>query len=143
MGFSKSGVARTSISLPPELLRNLDEIVQKLGYDRSKLVQMAIRNIISEMEWLQSMDVEGAGALLTLYDHTVKGAEEALTDLQHEHREIIQGAFHIHLDDKNCLEIIFVRGGLQLIKSLLQRVEGLRSVKQVKASIITAKSIES
>jgi len=136
-----NGVARISISLPQELLKSLDELVKRSGYDRSRIVQQAIRNTISEMEWLQASEEEVAGALLTLYDHTVRGAEDTLTDLQHSFRDIVQGAFHMHLDDKNCLEAIFVRGRMKRVKELLQQIEGIKSVKQVKVSVIASKVI--
>ena len=136
-----SGVARISVSLPPELLKSLDEFVKRSGYDRSKIVQQAIRNTLSEMEWLQPSEEEVAGALITLYDHTVKGAEELLTDFQHDFRDVVQGSFHMHLDDRNCLEAIFVRGSINKVRELLQKIEGLKSVKQVKVSVIASNVI--
>ncbi|MHA2429125.1 MAG: CopG family ribbon-helix-helix protein [Candidatus Hermodarchaeia archaeon] len=37
--MSKLGVARISISLPPNLLEEFDNVIQQIGYDRSKAIQ--------------------------------------------------------------------------------------------------------
>ncbi|MEM2665344.1 MAG: CopG family ribbon-helix-helix protein, partial [Nitrososphaerota archaeon] len=82
--MSRGGVARVSISIPPDLLKELDDMLKKIGYDRSKAIRIAIRNFLTDYKWTQeSGDV--AGALILLYDHKSRGIEESLTDIQHEH----------------------------------------------------------
>ena len=47
----KHGVARISISLPPSLLEEFDRVISSIGFDRSKAIQQAMRDYISEYQW--------------------------------------------------------------------------------------------
>jgi len=47
-------IIRVGVTFPPDLLRDFDEIVGKMGYEsRSKAVQDAVRMFVSEKKWLQ------------------------------------------------------------------------------------------
>jgi len=125
-------VHRISVSIPPDLLEKFDLTMRRMGFrDRSKAIQAAMRSFITEFEFGQA-EGEGAGAIIILFDHTVRGLEDALTDIQHDHRDIISSTMHVHLDERNCLEIIAVKGKAELIKNLSQKISGVRGVKQIK-----------
>ncbi|MBS7643427.1 nickel-responsive transcriptional regulator NikR [Candidatus Bathyarchaeota archaeon] len=131
------GVSRISISLPPELLLEFDEMTKQIGYDRSKAVQMAIRNYLTEYRWTSAEGETGSGAVIILYDHDTKDLEQELTDIQHRHQRIISSSMHIHLDEHNCLEIIATKGGIKEIKNLAQDLMTKRGVKQLKLAVLT------
>ncbi|MCQ5377319.1 MAG: nickel-responsive transcriptional regulator NikR [Candidatus Methanomethylicia archaeon] len=131
----KEHVERFSISAPPQLLMEFDEVVKALKQDRSKAVQQAMRLYLSEYKWSQP-EKRIAGAIVLIYDHEVHDAEEGLTDLQHGYRQIINSVLHIHIDDNNCLEIIAVNGEGQLIKELIDRLMSIRGISQIKHTII-------
>jgi CopG family nickel-responsive transcriptional regulator len=133
----EKGVSRISISIPPELLREFDEMTQRMGYDRSKAIQMAVRNYLTEYRWTSEEEGTGIGALVMLYDHGTRGLEQALTDIQHHHQSIISSSMHIHLDEHNCLEIIATKGGIKEIKNLTQDLMTKRGVKQLKLAVLT------
>ena len=69
------GVSRVSISVPSRLLKEFDEAVEKLKYDRSKAVQLAIRNFLTDYRASRTSRTLIAGALVYIYDHDVKGLE--------------------------------------------------------------------
>ena len=47
-------ITRVSVTFPPELLKDFDEVIKRMGYEnRSKAVQDAVRMFISERKWLQ------------------------------------------------------------------------------------------
>ena len=48
--------------------------------------------------------------------------QDLLTDLQHEHREVIISTLHAHLDHDNCLEVLAVRGKAVDIKKLVDEM---------------------
>jgi CopG family nickel-responsive transcriptional regulator len=135
--MSEKGVSRISISVPPELLVAFDEVTKHMGYDRSKAIQTAMRNFIAEYKWTHDEKGSGTGALVMVYDHEIKDLEEALTDIQHRHEETIGSSMHIHLDERNCLEIIAVKGSVKKIRDLAQELMTKRGVKQVRLAIIT------
>jgi len=125
-------VHRISVSIPPDLLEKFDLTMRRMGIrDRSKAIQTAMRSFITEFEFGQA-EGEGAGAIIILFDHTVRGLEDALTDIQHDHRDVISSTMHVHLDERNCLEILAVKGKAELIKNLSQKISGVRGVKQIK-----------
>ena len=49
-------------------------------------------------------------AIQQVYDHHTQHVQEALTDIQHDHHDILVPAMHVHLDHHNCLEVFVVRG---------------------------------
>lgn len=132
----KKGVERFSISVEPELVREFDSIVERLNLNRSKAIQQAMRLFLSEHHW-SKIEGESAGAIVVVYDHSIRLAEEELTDLQHGFREVINSVLHIHIDERNCLEIIAVRGEVGKVKELTEALERSKGVKEIKHTIVT------
>jgi CopG family nickel-responsive transcriptional regulator len=95
------GVSRFGVSMPSELLKEFDEMVARMGYDRSKAIQLAMRNFLTEFMWKYEEEGVAAGTMTIIYDHEVRGLEESLTDIQHHCRNIISSTTHIHLDDSS------------------------------------------
>ncbi len=129
-------VARFSVSVLPEILREFDETIKKLGYKRSSAIEEAMRDYLTQHKWTIEKQGAVAGAITMLYDHDVRGLEENLTDIQHQYRDIISSTTHVHLDDKNCLEIIAVKGEVEKIQSLAERLMTTRGVKQIKIATL-------
>jgi len=125
------GVSRFGVSMPSELLKEFDETVARMGYDRSKAIQLAMRNFLTEYKWTREEGVV-VGSLTIIYNHETRGLEETLTDIQHEYRDLISSTTHVHLDERNCLEILAVKGEVKSIQSLAKRLMAERGVKQLK-----------
>jgi CopG family nickel-responsive transcriptional regulator len=130
-------VERISFSTPPALLGQFDDSLRMLGYeDRSQALQMAMRNFISEYAWKKERGKAGAGAILLTYDHDSRGLQEALTDIQHQFRSVVNSTTHIHLDESRCLEIISVRGTMDRIQALARSIMKNRGVTQLRLSTV-------
>jgi len=130
-------VERISFSSPPMLMKQFDETLKAIGYeDRSKGLQVAMRNFITEYAWKGERGKVGAGAVLLTYDHQSRGVQEALTHVQHHFREIITSTMHIHLDEFRCLEIISVKGKLERIQVMGKNLMKVKGVTQLKLSIV-------
>ena len=81
-----SKVTRIGVTIPPELLKDFDEIICKMGYDsRSKAIQNAVRLYVSDQKWLKEEDTVQTGVIIMVYDHDAKGLESELTETQHQH----------------------------------------------------------
>ncbi|MEM3624872.1 MAG: nickel-responsive transcriptional regulator NikR [Nitrososphaerales archaeon] len=132
----KKGVSRISISLPPDLLDEFDKVIKQIGYDRSKAIQLSIRNFLTENKWMHEEKGIVMGALAMIYDHEVKGLEESLTDTEHIYSDIISSSMHIHLDERKCLEIIALKGKVESIRDLVQKLMGKRGVMQIRLAIV-------
>ena len=135
--MSRRGVSRISISVPPDLLDNFDEVVNRLGYARSKAIQIAMRDFLTDYRWKVEEGSIVVGALNMIYDHETGGLEEIITDIQHHYREMISSTTHIHLDERNCLEIVAVKGEVNKIQSLAKELIAQRGVKQLKLATLS------
>jgi CopG family nickel-responsive transcriptional regulator len=130
-------VERTSFSASPALLSRFDEVIRKMGYeDRSRALQIAMTNFITEYTWTIEKGRAGVGAILFTYSHRPHGLQEALVDIQHQYRDVVNSTTHIHLDESRCLEIISVRGQTARIQELAKRLMKTRGVTQLKLSVV-------
>ena len=133
-----SKIVRVGVTFPPELLRELDETVEEMGYEsRSKAIQDAVTSFITEQRVLRKQKGKKAGVLVMVYDHDVKGLEDDLIEAQHHHREVINSVLHVHLSDRECLEAVAVRGDAEDIRKLAHELATSKGVKQVRSTIIT------
>ena len=132
-------IIRVGITLPHDLLRELDEVLQEMGYEsRSKAIQDSVRALVSEHRWLREQKGRRVGVLAMIYDHEAKGLDEALIDAQHKYADVIYSSMHVHLSERDCLEAIAVRGEAEEIRKLVQELKTKRGVKQVKLSIFSS-----
>jgi len=131
-------VERISFSTPPTLMKQFDQSLNAIGYkDRSKALQIAMRNFITEYSWKAEKGKLGAGAVLLTYNHEAHGIQEELTHAQHRYRDVISSTMHIHLDELRCLEIISVRGKLERIQMMAKELMKTKGVSQFKLSTIS------
>jgi CopG family transcriptional regulator, nickel-responsive regulator len=131
----KQTVTRFSVSLPAPLARGLDRMRREKGYDnRSLAIADMIRAHLVEHHQ-QFADAEIAGSITLVYDHHRHHLQDLLTDLQHDHQEIIISTLHCHLDHDNCLEVLAVRGKAAAIKKLADEMIAAKGVKHGKLTI--------
>jgi len=130
-------IIRVGVTFPPDLLRDFDEIIGKIGYEsRSKAVQDAVRLFVSERKWIQEEKGVHAGVLVMLYDHEVRELESTLTHIQHHYTHIISSTMHIHLTERDCLEAIAVKGDAGEIRKLSDELAAKRGVKILKTMFV-------
>jgi CopG family nickel-responsive transcriptional regulator len=135
--MKKENVSRFSMSLPPALLRQLDEMSREKGYDnRSQAIADMIRDQI--VEHRQKADTgEIAGTITLVYDHHKPHLQTTLTDIQHDHHEVILTTVHVHLDHHNCLEVLIVRGQASIIRKIADELIAAKGVKHGKLTVTT------
>jgi CopG family nickel-responsive transcriptional regulator len=131
----KEPVVRFSISLPGPLARQLDQMTHQKGYDnRSQAVADMIRSNL--VEYRQNFgDEEIAGTVTLVYDHHKQHVQSVLTDIQHDHHEVIISTLHVHLDHHNCLEVLVVRGKAGVIKKIAEELIAAKGVKHGKLTV--------
>ncbi|MBI4813448.1 MAG: nickel-responsive transcriptional regulator NikR [Methanobacterium sp.] len=124
---------RISMSLPKKLLNDFDEVLKDRGYNsRSKGIRDALKDYIVRYQWMKEVEGDRVGIVAVIYDHHYTGVMEDLTDIQHQFRDNINATMHIHMTEKNCLEVIVVKGDAQEIRNLTEQIMRLKGVEHVK-----------
>jgi len=133
VALTKEYSVRTSFSLPPKLLQELDKVTKVMGFEeRSRTIQMAIRNLITENELSTRHDAMAVGTIIVLYNHEKKGIDEKLNDVGHDFMKSIISSLHVHLDKEQCLSIIVAKcevGTMLKLEQELRRVAGITELK--------------
>ncbi|MDO5845923.1 MAG: nickel-responsive transcriptional regulator NikR [Methanocorpusculum sp.] len=132
-----SDLSRIGISLPENLLTKFDSIIDQRGYSsRSEGIRDAIRSYITYYEWMNDVAGERQGVITMVYDHDHRGLMEAITEIQHGNRDIVQSTIHSHVTEERCLEVILVRGEGPRLKTLAESLMALKGVESVKLTTI-------
>jgi CopG family nickel-responsive transcriptional regulator len=125
-----------SVSLPKELLRELDDILGEERYaTRSEVLRQAVRTYVSEYKELEKIKGNVIATITVLYEKTEKNVE--LFRLQHEFSDMIAAYLHSHLTEKSCLEIMVVKGPAKRLKSLIDGLKANKPVKKIKFFIMS------
>ncbi|KXB00313.1 nickel-responsive regulator [candidate division MSBL1 archaeon SCGC-AAA261G05] len=129
--------SRVSLTLPEELLKELDQIVKNQNYSsRSKAVRDALRDFLTEYKWREELKGEQFGVVVLVYAHGVPDLTGELLDIQHGFGEVVNSVQHLHVTESDCLETLIVKGEGEQIRELVNKLTSLRGVKQVKLTTI-------
>ncbi|WP_137290455.1 CopG family ribbon-helix-helix protein [Natronorubrum halophilum] len=132
-------VERMSVTLPPSLLAEFDDVVEMGQYDsRSEATRDALRAFVTELTQQTGLSGTLSGSIVVLYEHDHSGVSDEMTELQHDFTETIIAVHHVHLSDHLCLESIAIDGTGERIEQLLSRIRPLKGVHQVKLAVVDA-----
>lgn len=119
-------VEKISVSLPKDLVQELENFMKSnLASDRSKIFQIALRNYLDENE--QDTKIV-YGIINVVYDEKI--ATEDFLTLQHENLDKIISTLHIHINERDCMEAIAVRGTKSDLVTLNSKLSQLRGIKK-------------
>ena len=124
-------VKRFGVSLEEDILKSLDELVQKNKFpNRSQ----AIRNLIKGTLVSEKVDKNKivAGAIVIVYDHHRRELNSKLMNVQHDYHDLILSTQHVHLAHDLCLETIAVKGKSQMLLTLADKIIGTKGIKHGK-----------
>ena len=121
-------VSRISISLPSDLLSELDRMVLGRGYgSRSHAISDMVNYQLAEHKRALGNEVM-AGTLTLLYDRSTRGLQKKLADIQYRHIDEVISSLHVHLTENQMLEVVLVQGPaarLQDIANLMITQRGI------------------
>ena len=128
---------RFSLSMAGDLVRQLDALVRQKGYpNRSQAVADMVRAQVVE-HLAESGEREIAGTITLVYDHHRRNLQALLTEVQHDHPDLIVAALHVHLDHRNCMEVLAVRGRARAVRRLSDRLTAAKGVKHGRLTVTT------
>lgn len=122
-----------SISLTPDLLDQVDELVKNGGYSsRSELLRLAVRESLSQYA-LQKLKTGMVIAIVTaLYPKELKEINNRLMDIRHEFDEYIHGNMHLHISQNFCLELYIFEGENLHVLNFVTKIRAVRGIREVK-----------
>ncbi len=134
-----TGLSRLSMSLPSDLYRQLDVMVQERGLpSRSQLIAELIRNALADHGEETHPDALLAGTITLVYRAGMGRVRELLVQTQHDYLKEIISAQHVFLEDDQSLEVLLVQGPATRLRALCDALRKVRGVQQLKLFTTTA-----
>jgi len=121
-------VSRISVSLPPDLLAELDRTVEHRGYSsRSQAIGDMVNYQLAEHKRMLGNAVM-AGTITLLYNRATRGLQGRLADLQYQHIDEVISSLHVHLSEDQMLEVLLVQGPAATLQAIANEMLALRGV---------------
>ena len=125
-------LARFSVSLPSDLLDELDDLVGRRGFpSRSHAIAaMAREQLVEHGQNLGNRRM--AGTISLVYDYTKRNLQRRLADIQHRNYLLVVAAMNVHLEDHHFLEVLLVQGPAPDLRLLADTLAGCKGVKHAR-----------
>ena len=133
-----SSLTRTAISLDSDLLKEFDRIIKQKGYgSRSEAIRDLVRDLSVKSDIARNKSI--VATLTLIYDHHQPQLSEQLIEAQHHYAGKVLATTHVHLDARNCLEVIILKGRGSEVQRFADSLLSLRGVKHGKLVMTTMK----
>jgi CopG family transcriptional regulator, nickel-responsive regulator len=131
-------VSRISISLPEDLLSDLDRMVEARGFEsRSQAVNDMLHQFLLEHKCDQGDDVM-VGIVALFYKNSVPGLQKQLADLQFQYIDEVITSLHVHLMHNQTMEVILLQGPARKLQMIADEMTSRRGVTSGKMHLIAA-----
>jgi CopG family nickel-responsive transcriptional regulator len=131
-------VSRISVSLPPDLLAELDGMVESRGYDsRSQAIGEMVNFQLAEHKRSLGNEVM-AGTLTLLYNRGTRGLHSKLADIQYQNIAEVISSLHVHLTEDQMLEVILVQGPAAKLQAIANDMLAQRGVITGRLQLLAA-----
>ena len=139
MASEPTSLARLSMSLPAELFRQFDVMVEERGLpSRSQLIAELIRHALVEHEALTRPEETLAGTITLVYRGDCGSVRQQLAKTQHQYLKEVISSQHVFLEDDQSLEVLLVQGPAQRLEELCDALRSIRGVHQLQLVTTTA-----
>lgn len=124
-------VTRFGVSLDEELLRALDEYVEKNQFaNRSQAMRHLIEKNLVEEKW--KCDNIVAGAVILVFNHGKTDILKKSSEIQFENKEVILSSQGFYLNEHNYLEIIAVKGPSKRLTEISDKLISIKGIQHGK-----------
>jgi CopG family nickel-responsive transcriptional regulator len=139
MSAGKPGeLSRVSISLPSEMLRDLDQMVDARGFDtRSQAINDMLHQSIVGHRHERGDDVM-VGIIALFYKNSVKGLQKTLADLQVRYIDEVISSLHVHLMNNHTMEVVLVQGPARNLQTIADHMTSRKGVVSGKIHLVAA-----
>lgn len=126
------------MSLPGELLRELDHMVKARGFEsRSQAINdMLHQSIVGHRQELG--DGVMVGIIALFYNNSVRGLQKTLADLQVRYIDEVISSLHVHLMHNHTMEVVLVQGPAQKLQAIADQMTSRRGVISGRMHLVAA-----
>ena len=129
---------RFTISLSERLATAFDALIKERGYSsRSEAVRDILRGHLQQRDELRNARSQCVANLSYVYDHHERQLAERLTEIQHAHHELTMATMHAHLDHKQCLETVMLKGPVKAVRAFANALMAERGVRHGQLNVIS------
>jgi CopG family transcriptional regulator, nickel-responsive regulator len=128
---------RFTISLDEKLASEFDKLIRERGYlNRSEAVRDMLRGKMDTLRLQDSQAPFCVASLSYVYNHHERDLAERLTELQHNHHDLVVATTHVHLDHDNCLETVMLRGKTEVVRRFADALIAERGVRHGQINLV-------
>lgn len=133
-----SELSRVSISLPSDMLRDLDHMVKARGFEsRSQAINDTLHQSIIGHQYERGDDVM-VGIIALFYKNSVKGLQKTLADLQVRYIDEVISSLHVHLMHNHTMEVVLVQGPACKLQTIADQMTSRRGVISGKIHLVAS-----
>lgn len=134
---------RVTISLEEELASAFDALCGAQGYaSRSEAMRDLVRHAVDRRRQEDAKDAGDGAAycvanLSYIYNHHVRTLARRLTEVAHQHHDLVLATTHVHLDHDDCLETVILKGPTASVRAFADSVRAERGVRFGEINVIS------
>ncbi len=135
---AREPVSRITISLPPEVSRGLDRLVEARGFEnRSQAVTSIINESLLEH---QKETEEGimAGTITLFYNQGRKNILGELATLKRRFLDEVIGSLQVQLENNHVMDVILVQGPVEILQKITDQLVSCKGVKVGKLTLTSS-----
>ena len=128
-------LARFSVSLPSDLLDELDDMVAQRKFpNRSHAIaEMAREQLLQHGQELGTQRM--AGTITLVYDYRKRNLQRRLADIQHKNFLMVVTSMHVHLEHHHYLEVLLVQGPARALRELADTLAACKGVTHARLNL--------
>lgn len=128
---------RFTISLDENLASEFDRLIRERGYqNRSEAVRDLLRGRLDTLRIQEAQAPYCVATLSYVYNHHERDLAERITELQHQHHDLVVASTHVHLDHDNCLETAILRGKTEAVRRFADALTAERGVRHGQLNLV-------
>lgn len=129
---------RITISIDEGLASTFDQLLLTRGYEsRSEGVRDLVREAVETWNAERAIGSHVVGSLSFVYNRQIRTLAQRISDLQHNHHDLIAAATQVHLDHDHVLQTIMLHGEAAAVRAFANQVRGQRGVTFPQLNLIS------
>jgi CopG family transcriptional regulator, nickel-responsive regulator len=123
-----------SISLPADLVKDVDTVIRERGYKgRSEVARAALRDFLERHQAEDRLKGQVNAVVVLAYPESM---ERDLSDVRHAHNDLVKNMVHAHTNSQRCTTILQCEGPDHKMKRFFAQLRGLKALSSLQVSVL-------